>query len=78
MKYITRIDHKNTHTWWVRIGYGIKSKVQKSFPDMKLGGTVKALRVAKKWRDEKLKELQPAMEKEYGKKRSTSLGDRGA
>ena len=54
MKYISRIDSGSTHCYWVRIGYGIKEKVQKSFPDLRYGGTVKAYRQAVKWRKLKL------------------------
>lgn len=66
MRYITRIDSGSTHCYWVRIGYGIKEKVQKSFPDVRHGGQVKALFAAKKWRNQQLKELLPVMAKAYG------------
>ena len=66
LKYITRIDSGHTHCYWVRIGYSIKEKVHKSFPDMRHGGTLKALKAAKKWRNEQLKVLKPLMEKAYG------------
>lgn len=65
MKYITRIDHKNTHCYWVRIGFEIKEKVQKSFPDQRYGGAIKAYKEAVKWRNAQLKILKPKMEKAY-------------
>ena len=55
MKYITRIDSGYTHCYFVRVGYDIEPKVQKSFNDNKYGGKTKALKAAKTWRDKQLK-----------------------
>ena len=65
MRYIVRIDSHNTHCYNVRIGYKIKSKVNKSFADGRYGGTVNALIAAKKWRNQQLKKLLPVMQEEY-------------
>lgn len=65
MKYISRIDSGSTHCYWVRIGYNIKEKVQKSFPDQRHGGQDKAFNAAKLWRNKQLKTLKPILEKAY-------------
>lgn len=57
MKYISRIDSLNTHTWYVRAGYGPKECTNKSFADGVYGGKRKALNAAKLWRDKEIKRL---------------------
>lgn len=64
-KYITRIDSGSTHCYWVRIGFGIPEKVQKSFPDLRHGGKQEAHKLALTWRNQQLKVLQPLMNKAY-------------
>lgn len=52
---ITRIDHKKTHNWWVRLKYiGGKPQIQKSFPDLKLGGISQSFTAAVSYRDEQM------------------------
>lgn len=65
LKYITRIDSGSTHCWWVRMGYDIKEKVHKSFPDRRHGGSTGAYLAAKKFRDKELKRLLPLMKDAY-------------
>ena len=66
MRYIVRVDSHNTHCYNVRVGFKINCKVNKSFADVKCGGKEKALIQAKKWRNQQVKKLLPAMAKEYG------------
>ena len=65
MRYIVRVDSGSTHCYHVRIGYQIDCKVNKSFADRKCGGKAKALKLAKQWRDQQLKELLPIMANRY-------------
>jgi len=59
-KYITRIDHKSTHGWYVRwstCGIWKKDMQSKFFSDSKYSGKRKALLAAKKFRNAKYKSL---------------------
>jgi len=50
---ITKVDHKKTHSWWVRLKYiGRKPQIQKSFPDLKHGGHSKSFALAVRYRNE--------------------------
>lgn len=51
-KYITRIDHRNTHGWYVRVLKDSQPYRQKLFSDGVYGGKRKALHAAKAYRDE--------------------------
>jgi len=55
-KNITRIDHKNTHGWQVRINHA-KRAHSKFFADKKYGGRYSALLSAVSWRKDKLQQL---------------------
>lgn len=49
---ISRIDHKHTHSWWVRLNYiNKKPQFQKSFSDKKHGGKDKSFAAAVMYRD---------------------------
>lgn len=65
MRYISRIDSNYTHCWWVRIGFNIKEKAHKSFPDSRYGGKDEAYQAAVKWRNKQLKILKPKMAQAY-------------
>lgn len=58
IKYIQRLDFNYTHGWQVRLCYK-SSRIthSKMFSDGVYGGKLKALREAKKWRDDLLKRL---------------------
>lgn len=51
MRYITQMDYERTRGWWVRFYSGTELLASKLFSDRKCGGTRKALRAAKVWRD---------------------------
>ena len=55
---ITRIDHENTHGWYVRKTLNGKQK-SKLFSDLKLGGKNKSLTLALSFRDQLVKEMGP-------------------
>ena len=60
MHYISRMDYRATHGYWVRIfnfGDGNGMTFQKLFCDLSHGGKRKALRKAKAWRDKKMEFL---------------------
>lgn len=77
--YITRIDHKNTRCWWLRIpDYSegaTKGKfiIQKSFPDLRYGSKKQALKQAIASRDEWLTMLGIRLDdlEAYGKSLKT-------
>ena len=50
MKAISRIDHKRTHCWWVRL-CGRRPKIQRSFPDARYGSREAAFHAAQEFRD---------------------------
>lgn len=52
-KHITRLDHQNTHGWWVRIRRK-SNPCSKLFSDGVYGCKQKALEAAIDWRDKKL------------------------
>ena len=55
-KNITRIDHKHTHGWQVRINHAKKS-YSKFFADKKHGGRYSGLLSALSWRKDTLKKI---------------------
>ena len=58
MKYIVRIDCKNTHGWQVRVCYKSQSITHsKMFSDKKCGSYEKALKAAKRYRKKLLADL---------------------
>lgn len=48
---ISRIDHRHTHGWFVRVYLKDRKILSKLFSDRKYGGQKEALARAKKWRD---------------------------
>jgi hypothetical protein len=71
-KYITRLDHKNTHGWWVRVYLRSKPVYNKLFSDGVHGGKLKALKAAKSYRDKVCKKafgkaMQPGARRTWGK-----------
>jgi hypothetical protein len=63
MHYISRIDNRATHGYWVRLfqfADGNGMTFQKFFPDLSCGGKRKALSKAKTYRDKKMK-VMPKM-----------------
>ena len=54
---IQRVDHGYSHCWRVILGRGKDYQVIKIFSDNVHGGSLKALDVAKEWRDKTEKEL---------------------
>jgi hypothetical protein len=52
LTYITRMDHGNTHGWWVRVYKDSKPVESKLFSDGVHGGKEKAKRMAQGHRDE--------------------------
>lgn len=56
---ITRVDHRYTHGWWVRLYDGEKYH-PRLFSDGRHGGRARAHREANRWRDQTLRELQAA------------------
>lgn len=62
MKYIYRIDHGNQHCYQVIVGRGLKQKKSKAFFDGVYNGKRNALKQAKIYRDNAVKELAPLME----------------
>jgi len=71
-KYITRLDHKNTHGWWVRVYLRSKPVYSKLFSDGVHGGKQKALKEAKSYRDKVCKKvfgkaMQPGARRTWGK-----------
>lgn len=58
--YITRFEYGRTRAWWVRFERR-GNFVRKLFSDSVYGGTEQALRAAEAFRDQKLKELPPAL-----------------
>lgn len=61
-KYITRIDHRNTHAWFVRVPVNYRKNPthyhHKLFSDGLYGGAIKAKRVAREYRDHFLKKTK--------------------
>jgi len=56
-KYITRIDHRNTHGWFVRVYEDSKPVKPKLFSDGVHGSKPKALALARKYRDKMCKQV---------------------
>lgn len=77
---ISRIDSKNTHCWWVRLGH-IKThpQINKPFSDRKYGGIEKAFIAAVEFRDRFLSQYPPKeiirrpSKEEQWKRRKTAL-----
>jgi hypothetical protein len=55
LTYITRMDHGNTHGWWVRVYKDSKPVESKLFSDGVCGGKEKAKRQAQEHRDKVVK-----------------------
>ncbi|HHH48616.1 MAG TPA: hypothetical protein ENK51_07000 [Gammaproteobacteria bacterium] len=55
LTYITRMDHGNTHGWWVRVYKDSKPVESKLFSDGVHGGKLKAKRMAQAHRDQVVK-----------------------
>ena len=55
LTYITRMDHGNTHGWWVRVYKDSKPVESKLFSDGVYGGKAKAKAMAQEHRDKVVK-----------------------
>lgn len=78
-RYITRVDYRYTHGWWVRVADGSSKAKSKLFSDKINGGTVKALALARQWRDEKEQLIygragSPGMRGGYSRHRRNTTG----
>ncbi len=63
MLYITRMDHGNSHGYWVRIRQNKPDGRQKFFSDNSYRGKYQALEAAKQWRDIRTEETADVIAK---------------
>lgn len=57
LKSISRIDHKHTHGWYVRVKWKHENR-SRFFADLRMGGRQTALAAAILWRDEQEREVK--------------------